>query len=162
MNKGGSFPTSMSEERLIATFWRALQVRFCTQNLIQNPEIWYNSLTVNRHYNVHLEKQENQEFALAFEKDQKEGLDPIMRKKSFFVALRKKEQRKHPAPWVLPKLPTVTEAGMNLLNFAIIPIPRIESPPQRRGEHEQENGNLLISREEGKLNNYDYALWPLV
>ena len=48
---------------------------------------------------------------------------------------------------------------MNLLNIAVIPITKVENPPQQQGEPKSAR-NISICRS-GGTSNLDYAQWPI-
>ena len=154
----------LSEERIIATFWRAFLTRACTQDLIGNPAISYNSLRVGDYllHSLNESFKNSIEYGSLYERikdlffpKERDGFDPLFclleirrDKDSIILPVRRSNNPGENPPYISIRYEQVTQAGLNLLNFALIPIMGVKTPPQRQGEP-QSFRHLSICRSEG-------------
>jgi len=86
----------LSEERIIATFWRAFLTRACTQDLIGNPAISYNSLRVGDYllHSLNESFKNSIEYGSLYERikdlffpHERDGFDPSSRSEEILLLL---------------------------------------------------------------------------
>ena len=129
----------------VQTFWNAFLTRACTQDLMVDPAISYNSLRVEN-YILHSLNDcfQNSRGSLyerikdLFFPKERDGFDPLFclleirrDKDSIILPVRRSNNPGENPPYISIRYEQVTQAGLNLLNFAVIPV---KTPPQRQEE----------------------------